>query len=344
VRHIPRFAFAVLGSASFLASTTMFGQSPATSAAAPCSNLPHADHPQQMLTNGALTAALFLPDTTGGYYRSTRFDWAGVIGCVSYKGHTYFGEWFNRYDPMINDAIVGPVEEFRSPASEIGYDAAAINGSFLKIGVGVLRKIDDSPYKFGGAYPLVDTGKRTTHVSKRSVTFTQYIKTDFGYAYRYEKTVELDKHGAVLSLKHKLTNLGTKTIETDVYDHDFFILDGKPVGPSMSVHLGFAPIPEKPFSPVATVAGNDVSFNQAPGRPNTAQGYLTGYTGKPGEYSIAVEDKDTHVGVEQTSASPLSKFYFWSTAKTICPEAYIHIHVAPGAEQSWTIRYQFKAE
>jgi len=287
---------------------------------------------------------LFLPDATNGYYRSSRFDWAGVIGCVSYKGHTYFGEWFPRYDPTINDAITGPVEEFRTPDSELGYNDAAPGGHFVKIGVGVLRRLDDSPYKFGVVYPIVDAGKRTTRIRKRSVTFTQVLRSDLSYSYIYEKTVKLDKHGAVLTLEHSLKNLGSKPIETNVYDHDFFMLDKKPTGPGMVARLGFPPTPDKPFPPAATIEGNEIVFHDTPSRGNSPQGYLTGYTGKSGEYNISVEDRTSHVGVEQTSASPIARFYFWSTATTICPEVYIHISVPPGKMQSWAIQYRFKAD
>ena len=311
-----------------------------------CENIPFSDHPKAELNNGQVKAVVFLPDTVNGYYRSSRFDWAGVIGCVSYKQHTYFGVWFRKYDPLINDSIVGPVEEFREPAGEIGYDDDANNGRFIKIGVGVLKKVDASAYKFGTFYPILDTGTRTNKVSSRSVTSTQVIHTDFGYAYKYEKTVTLDKHGNVMTLKHKLKNLGTKPLETDVYDHDFYMLDNQPTDAGMVVKLGFAPTPDKPFPKTATINGKEIDFNAAPsGRTSPApQGYLTGYTGAPGEYSISIENTKTHVGVQQTSSTPLSKFYFWSTPKTICPEAYIHIKVAPGQTQEWEIHYQFKAE
>ena len=154
----------------------------------------------------------------------------------------------------------------------------------------------------------------------------------------------LSRHGAVLTLKHRLKNLGTRTIDTDVYDHDFFMLDDQPTGPGMVVRLGFPPTPDKPFPSTATITGNEIVFNETLSRGKSPQGYLTGYTGKPGEYDIAVEDRNTHIGVEQTSTSPLSKFYLWSTPKTICPEAYIHIHVPPGKTQTWRIKYRFKTE
>jgi hypothetical protein len=312
-----------------------------------CENVPNSDHPKAELNNGAVKAVLFLPDKDNGYYRAARFDWAGVIGCVSYKQHTYFGVWYPRYDPMINDSIVGPVEEFRHSTSEIGYDDAAANGGrFIKIGVGVLKTIDDKPYQFGKPFPIVDYGTRKNKVSQRSVTMTQEIKTDFGYGYKYEKTVELDKKGGGLTLRHKLKNTGTKPLETDVYDHDFYMLDNKPTDAGMTVKLGFAPTPDKPFPSTATIDGKMITFNSAPsGRTNPApQGYLTGYTGAPGEYSIEFDNPADKIGVVQTSKSPLSKFYFWSTNKTVCPEGYIRIKVGPGETQEWEIHYAFKAE
>src|SRR5882757_10516068 len=130
-----------------------------------CAEVPHGDHPKALLTNGKLDALVFLPDAGKGYYRSTRFDWSGVVGCVSLNGHKFFGEWFAQYDPLKNDSITGPVEEFRTddgPMGQnpqrpgefsvrpgaIGYKEARPGETFLKPGVGVLRKVDDSPYQF----------------------------------------------------------------------------------------------------------------------------------------------------------------------------------------------------
>lgn len=322
-------------------SASVCAQQTPYSPTSPCSRLPHGDHPKVVLSNGSVVAVIFLPDAVNGYYRASRFDWAGVIGCLSYKNHTYFGEWFSHYDGIINDSITGPVEEFRRPQSEIGYDEAAAGGEFLKIGVGVLRRIDGSAYAFGTSYPIVDIGKRTIHRSGAAITFTQVVHTSFGYAYKYQKTVVLDKHGAVLRLQHKLTNIGAKTIDTAVYDHDFFMLDNQITGPGFVVHLGFPPTPDKPFPSSATINGNDIVFHE-PTSPSP-QAYLTGYKNQIDAYRITVEDTNAHVAVEQTSTSPISRFYFWSTLKTVCPEAYIAIHVAPGQTQSWAIQYRFKA-
>src|ERR1700727_2562649 len=204
----------------------------AKDSSSPCASIINNDFPKAVLSNGSVQAVVYLPDPQKGYYRSTRFDWSGVVPCLTYKGHTYFGVWFNHYDPLINDAITGPVEEFRSSdgLSSINYNEAKPGELFIKPGVGVLRKVDDSPYKFGFTYPIVDGGKWTVHHKRTQVTFTQRLQPTLGYGYVYEKTLQLDKHQSVLILHHSMKNTGAKPIDTQVYDHDFFMLDHTPTG------------------------------------------------------------------------------------------------------------------
>src|ERR1700733_11277862 len=112
--------------------------------------------PQWEISNTSLRVKLYLPDAANGFYRGTRFDWSGVVADLEYAGHSYYGPWFTQTDPKVSDfvyqaaeivagpcsAITGPVEEF----GVLGYDDAKPGGTFLKIGVGILRKPDDARY------------------------------------------------------------------------------------------------------------------------------------------------------------------------------------------------------
>jgi hypothetical protein len=320
----------------------------AKDSSSPCASIINNDFPKAVLSNGSVQAVVYLPDTQKGYYRSTRFDWSGVVPCLTYKGHTYFGVWFNHYDPLINDAITGPVEEFRSSdgLSSINYNEAKPGELFIKPGVGVLRKVDDSPYKFGFRYPIVDLGKWKVRVKKDQVTFTQTLQSPLGYAYVYEKTLKLDKHQPILILEHHIKNTGTKAIDTEVYDHDFFMLDGTPTGPGMAVHFPFEPQAKRPLEPRGKIDGKDIVYVQEVGTgPGQAvSSYLTGYSNSPADYDFTVENRNTGVGVEQTSDSPIAQLNFWSIHTTICPEAYIHVNVQPGETGHWNIRYRFFAK
>ena len=322
------------------------------SAATPaCTNLPHADHPKATLQQGQTTAVLFLPDAETGYYRASRFDWAGVIACLSYKGHTVFGEWFPRYDPLLNDAIAGPVEEFRSDDGALGYGAARPGEPFVKIGVGVLRRLDTSPYQFSVTYPLLDSGRRSTTTAPDRVTFTQELHAPTGVAYRHEKVLRLENDGKSLVLEHALTNLGSRPIVTDVYDHDFYTLDGKTTGPGMRVHFAFTPRSIPPptgqsdgtLEPAAAIEGSDLVYKQPLAPHQTVASYLGGYGPTSADYDITVSNTATGLSIRQTADRPISRLYLWSIPTTIAPEAYIHLNIAPGTTEHWTIRYTFQA-
>lgn len=309
-----------------------------------CDHAPHLDHPHVTLRNGDVDALIFLPDAQTGYYRSSRFDWSGVVGCASYKGHTYWGEWFSTYDPNVNDSITGPVEEFRSAEGAEGYDAAAPGGQFVKIGVGVLRRDSAEPYKFGHQYPLVDGGHWTVHVKPRAVIFQQEVHSPGGVAYIYRKVLELDPHGPRINIHHELRNLGGRPIVTDVYDHDFFMLDNRPTGPGMQVTFPFAPRPDEPLEPAASIDGNRVIYRDELQQHQTVSAYLNGYSTAIGDDNIRVEDTNHHIGIEQIADRPITRLYLWSIRTTICPEAYIHLDVAPGRATHWTLHYRLMAE
>lgn len=343
VRFAVFLASALLGS-PLLARTSGVPNNAAQGAGtSPCASAAQASYPKALISNGVVQAVVYLPDPKDGYYRAMRFDWAGVVPCLTYKGHSYFGVWFPRYDPLLNDAITGPVEEFRSADGALNYGEAKPGELFVKPGVGVLRKLDDSPYKFSSSYPIVDGGQWTSHAKRSEVSFTQHLHSPLGYAYVYQKTLKLDKHEPVLLLEHEMKNTGTKPMDLEVYDHDFYMLDSTPTGPGMVVRFAFEPKPERPLEPLAKIDGKDlIYFQELPQKPRSAAtSYLTGYSDNPSDYDITVENQNTGVGVEQTSDHAITRFNFWSIHTTICPEAYIHLDIPPGQTAHWTIRYRF---
>ena len=86
--------------------------------------------PQAHISNGQIKATLYLPDPERGFYRSTRFDWSGVIASLEYNGHRSYGPWFTGSDPSVRDfvyrgadilvsaqsGVVGPAEGIPAPA------------------------------------------------------------------------------------------------------------------------------------------------------------------------------------------------------------------------------------
>jgi len=128
--------------------------------------------PQAEISNGLITAKLYLPDSSHGYYRATRFDWSGLIPSLEHDGHQYFGKWFEKYDPKAHESVMGPVEEF----SPIGYENAAIGASFLKIGVGTLVKPEEESYNKFKLYEIQNHGSWQVIEKSNELTFKHILR------------------------------------------------------------------------------------------------------------------------------------------------------------------------
>lgn len=297
-----------------------------------------AEVPQAEISNGQLSAVLYLPDATHGYYQGTRFDWAGVVPSLKYQGHQYFGQWFEKYDPKTHDAIMGPVEEFLPP---LGYDEAKTGGTFVRIGVGLLRKPEEKEFRRFYTYDIVDPGKRSIRKHADSVEFRHEVSdATSGYAYQYQKTVRLTKGKPELVLEHILKNTGHKSISTEVYDHNFFMIDGQPTGPEMSVKFPWD-LQASGNREVLDLKGSTLTYSRPQTKSDTVMAEFKGYNDTAKDFDFRIENKKTGAGVHITADRPLAKVLFWSIPTVLCPEPYIKIDVAPGQEFTWRIVYDF---
>jgi len=292
-----------------------------------------ADFPQAEISSGDIHARLYLPDPANGYYRATRFDWAGVIPSLTYKGVEFFGQWFPRYDPKLHDAIQGPVESF----DPVWYDQAKPGGTFLRIGVGLLKRVDEKPVNNFFTYEIADGGKWTTRPAKDRVEFTH----DLSGVYLYKKTVRVE--GDKLVLEHVLTNTGKALIETDVYNHDFYMIAGQPSGPDITIDFPFTPRPtaRNEMKGITVLDGKRLSYTRPFKERESVYVEFEGFSESAKDYDIRVENTKAHAGVRQTSDHPLSKLHFWSISTTVCPEPYTHIRIDPGKTFRWRVVFQF---
>lgn len=297
------------------------------------------DAPSLTLSNELIDAVVFLPDLKNGYYRGTRFDWAGVIHSLKYNGHEYFGEWMEFDEPDLHDRITGPVDEFRI---SLGYDEAPAGGRFIRIGVGVTEKPEEPGFNWMRTYRIVDPGKRTTRAGKNWVEFTHELEEpDSGYAYHYTKRLTLPDGRPELIIESTLRNTGDRDIVTEVYNHNFFVMDNQPIGPGFVVRFPFELEADNDLGGFAELRGNELVYvREIPEREGIFT-ILTGYGASPEDNRFAIENRRTGAGVRMTADKPIAKLLFWSPNTTLCPEPYMDLEIARGESKRWTLRYEF---
>ncbi len=294
------------------------------------------EFPQTRISNGIINATLYLPDASNGYYRGARFDWSGVIPLLEYSGHSYFGQWFTNYDPYLHDAIMGPVNDFYP----LGYDEGQPGDTFIKIGIGAFEKEDNKPYSFSRPAGLIDSGKWKVRKKRDQVIFT-HILNNSGYSYEYIKSVTLHKNKPIMILSHTIINHGQKTIETDVYNHNFLVIDNQPTGPDFTVEFPFELTGQiRSGAEKAEFFENRILLLRklVPGE-SIYCGNIEGFS--PEDYDIKVENKKTGAGVRIKGDKPLSRLVFWASYAVLSPEPYNKILVRPSEKFSWNITYEF---
>ncbi len=214
----------------------------------------HRHSPQAQIASDQLAAQLYLPDARNGFYQGTRFDWSGVVAGLQYRGHQYYGPWYTKCVPTVYDyvddgtdivagrqsAITGPAEEFPQPQ---GFETAKAGETFVKLGVGVLRKAADAPYSCYESYEIVDPGTWSVRTTATSVEFTHQLtdaKTGFGYVYRKNRQ-RWYPAARTCVIDHSLQNTGRVAITTDQYNHNFLTLDSAPIGPDFLISAAISP-------------------------------------------------------------------------------------------------------
>jgi hypothetical protein len=293
------------------------------------SAMPQEKFPEAEITNGILRVHFYLPDANKGYYQATRFDWSGIITNLEFKGHNYYGQWFENYSPTTHDAVMGPVEEF----GPVGYDDVKSGGNFIKIGVGALLKPDEPAYGQFKLYKIANPGQWKINKKADQIQFAHVLK-ETEYSYEYKKTIHLVKGKPELVISHSLKNTGKRTIETTSYNHNFVMIDKQPTGPDYIIYF-----PEEMtgkgqgIGNIAQIQGKQMTFlRQLSKSERIFCNPLLGLSNDKKDYNFRVENLNTGAGVKITGDQPILKLVFWASPATVCPEPFIQVKVEPGKE------------
>jgi hypothetical protein len=305
-----------------------------------------------------------------------------VIGSLEYKQHNYYGKWFTKitdvydfgYDGPNDDvisaeftAMVGPAEEFGA----IGYTDAKPGGLFVKPGIGVLRRADETPYNHSKPYEIANGGRWDVKRSADAIEFVHTLREpaiEFGYA--YTKVIRLTPGKPQMTIEHVLKNTGTKLIQTNVYNHNFMTLDTQPPGPDYDISFPFQlqrvqrgarpgqppaaggapPAAAQPngsrcgqpqMQALANPQDNRLVYTKVLEAVECFQTSFTGFGATAADHDIRIENKKVGAGVRITGDRPLSRFGYWSIRTVMAVEPYVDITVEPGHDFAWKWTYDY---
>jgi len=312
-----------------------------------------AEFPEAGISNGQITAKIYLPDAKSGYYRSTRFDWSGAIHSLRYKGHDFYGAWYDKIDPKVINwvhqggeivsgpcsALAGPVNEFQTP---LGYEQAPTGGTFIKIGVGVLRKTEGN-YNRYFPYEVLDPGKWSVQKHADSIEFRQELSdAKSGYGYVYRKVVRLAKGKPEMTIEQALKNTGRRAIQTSVYNHNFIVLDAQAPGPDFTFRVPFQiQVSRPPNQELAEIRANEIVFKKPLSGEDQVVVPIQGFGDNARDAEIVIENRKVGAGVKITGDRPLVRDLLWSIRTVLAVEPYIAIDVQPGVEFTWKNRFEY---
>ncbi len=312
-----------------------------------------AESPEATISNKQLRVKMYLPDPVNGFYKGARFDWSGIVNSVEFAGHAFYGPWFSKIDPAVRDvsykdddilvsvntSAMGPAEEFQTP---LGYDEAKEGDRFVKIGVGVLKKRDDTRYAFANVYDIVDHGKWTVNKTANSVEFTQELDDKAtGYAYLYKKTIRLTGDKPEMVIEHTLKNAGKLPIKSVLYNHNFTLFDHLPTA-AITVTVPYDIRSTRPPDPTAAViTRNEFAWAKAIEKTDRVSGGLQGFGATASDYDFKIENHKAGAGIRIQGDRPLQNASVWSIRSVVAVEPFIEVAADPGKDFTWQYTYTF---
>jgi hypothetical protein len=301
-----------------------------------------AAYPHRVLRNDTgMRVMVMLVDKDKGFYRGTRFDWAGHIAQAKYRGHTFFGLWRTPHDPTNYEHGAGPCDEFGIEKPP-GYDQAKPGEPFLKVGVGLLKRIDEKPYHFSTRYPVLDGGRwNQGFVGNREIgiTFQHELRTEIDWGYRYTKSIQTEDDQPAFTISRRLKNIEGNDIKTAAYNHNFIRIDDELIGPSYELELS-EELKAK-VEPPARFDGRRLTFTDKVEKP------LMIYFEKwPADrtrtipFTITITNRRTGGRMAIEHQFPLSELRLWVSPTAICPEPFLDIDLSPAKSIAWMTTYR----
>lgn len=287
-----------------------------------------------ILKNKNLEILIDLPHEN---YRETRFDWSGKIIEVNFENVT-FGITETPKAAHQHHNGRGFFNEFGID-SPLGFDEAKKGEWFHKIGVGLLKKEDDS-YSFVNNYK-VKTLNFSIQKSTDSIHLECSSELVHGYQYILKKEIQLLETG--FRINYWLENIGDKTIKTTEYNHNFLAFNKESMSNDYRLVLPFELDSgqfDENVNPENFVQfkNDQLGFSKTPNEVFFFN-YLNGKKKVPASWKL--ENSKLNIGIKEVGDFNTSKVNVWGCKHVISPELFFEIALHPKQRVSWSRTYTF---
>ena len=228
---------------------------------------------------------------------------------------------------------------------------------FIKIGVGLLRLPDESPYDRFRLYEIIDPGRWEAFAENDRAVFRHVL--DGWYDYRKEIVLTgADR----FEIRHTLAS--EVPLEGEVYNHNFFTFGRMAVGPAREIDLPFVPAGDwravydsVGFTPTGIRFSRPLAEGEsvycgnlhAAGRDGMPYDLLIRETAAPPVMPDLIGHPPCHyersreVSIHITGDVPVTHTVLWANHRIACLEPYNVFRSVPGTPCRWTVRYHLSA-
>lgn len=284
----------------------------------------------KLLKSNKIVVEVMDPSHTDRYNTGVRFTPLAAVLSATISGQEFFSNPVE-HNPETEHA--GLATEFDLASPPPGFQEAKVGESFVKIGVGLLKKTTPT-YQFWVKQVLVQPAPTTVSWEESSATFKQSCKGSGGYAYDLAAVVKVTDDA--VSVTWTLTNTGSKPFTSSTYTHNFFRFNDLSVGPDYSVSFPFdytaSGLKEEQKQTARTIAFN-----------SEIPTYINAEVKTPADYKGPNQFTVTHARTGQTLIGTTSiageKTALHASKSYVCPEQFVDIPLKPKETKSWTRTY-----
>jgi hypothetical protein len=143
-------------------------------------------------------------------------------------------------------------------------------------------------------------------------------------------------------LEHSLRNTGTRAIRTNVYNHNFLVLDGQPPGPGLVITVPYRiQTGRRPNKELAEIRGNQIVYVKTLANQDVVTTPLRGFGDSSKDNAIRIENHRLGAGMTITGDRPLSSASLWSIRAVVAMEPFVSVAIEAAKEFTWKSTYSY---